>query len=353
MESHSNTVPYIRRFVTNELGENYWFGGCGRYVMGALGETQYDYLHFAGLTGDVFAQAYAGGKFWGDCVTDYRMHDPDAGAFIEGIFHRCGYASVFVPETELRAHWGQYLQKLMSSIDRGVPVISNLFLQKFAPWAVLVGYENQGKILLYMTDNMTKPAEIPAAQLLSPPVAPPHPAAEAGLRGWLFIEEKVAEVPCSQLYRDRILTLPALLTEKTDKYCFGAAAFRAWAEDVAAGKGAENTPAAFDAWFIHGTYVCNCATNACCCHEFLQRVMDLCPEMGFLRQVSALYRQMEGLWHGAGDSLEALGGGLFNLTLETLQNKERRERIAAKIQEMADVADEILDVLQQGIKTLK
>ena len=81
--------------------------------------------------------------------------------------------------------------------------------------------------------------------------------------------------------------------------------------------------------------------------------MELCPDTEFLQQVCTLYWRMEDLWHGAGDSLEALGGGLFNLTLETLKNKERRGRIAAKIQEMADVADEILDVLQQGIKMLQ
>ena len=33
-----NIIPNIRRFVTNELGENYWLHGCLRYVMEALGE---------------------------------------------------------------------------------------------------------------------------------------------------------------------------------------------------------------------------------------------------------------------------------------------------------------------------
>ena len=34
-----NIIPNIRRFVTNELGENYWLHGCLRYVMEALGLT--------------------------------------------------------------------------------------------------------------------------------------------------------------------------------------------------------------------------------------------------------------------------------------------------------------------------
>jgi len=49
------------------------------------------------------------------------------------------------------------------------------------------------------------------------------------------------------------------------------------------------------------------------------------------------------------DKLEALGGG-FNVTLETLQNKEKRNKIAAKIREFADVTDEILAVIKKNLK---
>ena len=39
----NNKIPKIHKFITNEQGENYWFNGCGRYVMNALGEKDYDY----------------------------------------------------------------------------------------------------------------------------------------------------------------------------------------------------------------------------------------------------------------------------------------------------------------------
>ena len=55
----NNKIPKIHKFITNEQGENYWFNGCGRYVMNALGEKDYDYEFFAGLTGDVFAQIFS------------------------------------------------------------------------------------------------------------------------------------------------------------------------------------------------------------------------------------------------------------------------------------------------------
>ena len=55
----SNLIPIIHRLVTDENGENYWFNGCAKYVMECLGEKDYDYWFFAGITGDLFAQHFA------------------------------------------------------------------------------------------------------------------------------------------------------------------------------------------------------------------------------------------------------------------------------------------------------
>ena len=48
------------------------------------------------------------------------------------------------------------------------------------------------------------------------------------------------------------------------------------------------------------------------------------------------------------DNLEAIGGG-FNVTLEALQDKERRGKISTKIREFADVTDRILRLLSKNI----
>jgi len=48
-----------------------------------------------------------------------------------------------------------------------------------------------------------------------------------------------------------------------------------------------------------------------------------------------------------GTDLEALGGG-FNVTLEVLQDKERRNKIVAKLREFAAVTDEIVRVLEES-----
>lgn len=48
------------------------------------------------------------------------------------------------------------------------------------------------------------------------------------------------------------------------------------------------------------------------------------------------------------DSLEVLGSG-FNVTLDVLQDKEKHEKIVAKIREFAKVTGEIVRILTEGI----
>ena len=342
----NNIIPSIHRFITSELGENYWFNGCGRYVMGALGEKDYDYDFFAGLTGDIFAQVYPFDHFRGDGVTDYHMSNGEH-FFIEEVFHKCGYAASFVPENQLKANREMYLQTAMAYIDKGIPVISNLIITGHNAWIVIVGYEEYGKTLLFMTDNMTEPERVSADEVFDNS-APTDEINKDWYRGWIFVGEKKEQKNLKQLYRDVILGLPQLLTMKTDQYCFGAEAFRTWARDIEHGKYDEMSPEDFDGWLMYSTYVCNAATNASCCHGFLDKAMELNPDFVFLKDIRLQYEKMMHLWNEDADSLEALGGG-FNVSLEALQNKEKRGKIADKLREFAECADEVVRVLEKNI----
>jgi len=132
---------------------------------------------------------------------------------------------------------------------------------------------------------------------------------------------------------------------KTETYCFGPEAFRAWARDIENGKFDRMTTEDFDTWCDHTNYVCVLATNGSCCHGFLQKARELNPDMSFLEEVSNLYKKMKYMANGDPDSLEALDGG-FNVSLETLQDKEKRDKIASKIREFADVTDEIVRIIK-------
>ena len=157
-------VPVQHRLITHHYGENYWFNGAARYVMECLGEREYDYWLFAGLTGDVLAQVFSRDGFRGDGATDYRLSDPAHHNFAEEVFRTCGYEAQYVAEAELKRHLDAYIQRLMDSIDQGVPVIRYHY-----SWGVIVGYEDYGKRFLWRTDDHEQPEIVDAGQLFALP----------------------------------------------------------------------------------------------------------------------------------------------------------------------------------------
>ncbi len=348
----NNRIPLIHQLITMHYGENYWFNGCAKYVMECLGEKDYDYSFFAGLTGDIFAQVYSFDRYRGDGATDYRLSDVNGAGFIGEIFQTCGYASTFVPIRQLADNREMYLQTLMAYIDKGVPVIYNHWgrnpAQKWG-WGVFVGYEDFGRSLLFMSSDATEPERVGLDDLLPDTFL----EGQESCNGWIFVGERKKDVALGDIYRNRIRSLPQLLAMKTGNYCFGPEAFRSWASNIESGRFEKLKIEQFDDWVMHTVYVCNLATNCSCCFDFLKTAMKLNPDMGFLEALFPVFERMSQLWNRQdGDDLEALGGG-FNITLDALQDKERRTGIASKIRELASCTDRIVGILEEGISTLQ
>jgi len=337
----NNIIPVIHRLVTDEYGENYWFNGCAKYVMECLGEKDYDYWFFAGLTGDIFTQHYTYTKYSGDALSSYRM-DENPKQFVKDTFNKCGYAATYVSKQELEENTEMYLNTLMAYIDKGIPVIA---------WGkmvgVYVGYEEYGQTLLYITGNNNQPGRIALSEAINKTDGWVENSKEQG--GWIFVGEKKEDIPLAQIYRNAIQNIPNHFAVKTDTYCFGAEAFRAWAADTENGKfDNENgkyekmTTEDFDTWGYYTNYVCVLATNSGCGQGFLNKAQELNPDFTFLEDVRKQFSQTSQVWN----DLEALGGG-FNVTLEVLQDKNKRVNIAAKIREAADCMDEVVRILKQ------
>ena len=337
----NNIIPNIHRLVTDEYGENYWFNGCAKYVMESLGEKDFDYQFFAGLTGDVFAQYYPYDGFRGEGVSGYEISVGNSD-YIEQLFEKCGYAGTFVTNKELKKNTEMYLQTLLAYIDKGVPVIS--WGNGGPPVGVFAGYEEYGKTLLYITGNTDVPERIPIEKAIT---------SETPIGGWIFVGEKICERTLAEIYREAIYSLPKILMTDGEKFCFGSQAFRVWADDIENGKLADVNTEDIDMWALYTSYICGMATNGSCCHGFLQRAMELNPDMDFLNEVSRLYHRLANIWNNDnGKDLEAIGGG-FNVTLEALQDKERRKLIADTIRTCAAVNDEIVRVLNEGLNKIK
>jgi len=360
-------IPIIRPLIHDNYGENYWFNGCAAYAMEALNEPDYDYWFFAGLTGDIFTQFYplkscAVSGIHGDCAVSDTLMGPD---YAKWVFDQAGYACEYVTELELLAKREHYMQKIKVSIDRGVPVITLC-------WGVFVGYEDDGKTLLYITHEMEEPGRLTAGSERFLEESEFHYTEERIMPfhrfDLIFVGEKQREAPLAKLYREAIERLPALLTTQTENYIFGAKAFRAWADDIENGKYDDLATLEGDAkWDNYTNYVCVLATNSSCCFGFLEKAMELNPDMAWLKELYKLYRLQGALWtrhdgnaeetrfrkeyekrHGKITTLEKLGGG-FNISHKTLSNPKKRAKIVAKIREFADVTDEVLRVLNENL----
>lgn len=339
----NNIIPVIHRLVTDEYGENYWINGCAKYVMECLGEKDYDYWFFAGLTGDVFTQHYSRTNFAGEAISSYLLEE-DPSRFIEDTFIKCGYSATYISSVNILKNTAMYLNTLIAYIDKGIPVITC-----GNPDGVYVGYEDYGKVLLLITGNNNQPERIPFNKAFE---AKPFHGYEYK-SGWVFIGEKKENLPLAEIYRKAIKDILPLQSIKTDAYCFGPEAFKAWAKDIDNGKFDRMAAAEFDTWCDYTNYVCVLATNGSCCHEFLKRTRELNPDMVFLEEVSRLYHRLAEMWGGDNnrndsDNLEALGGG-FNVTLEVLKDKEKRGKIVNKLHEFAECIEKIIQVLQNNL----
>lgn len=331
----NNLLPIIHRLITEEYGEIYRFNGSAAYVMECLGEREFDYLFFAGLTGDVFAQHYKQ-PFAGVGVNVHYQVNGD-GRFFEEIFEKCGYSAAYVFSRDLRKKKDMYLKKLVAYIDKGVPVISTGYSDQ--PCGVFVGYEEYGKTLIYISDNNSEPQRISHDEAMG---------CGSDESGWIFVGDKQEEKKTAEIYREAIYALPELLTTDSDKYCFGAPAFRKWADDVENGYFEQIKPEEFDLQSMYVNFVFALAANGSRCADFLRRAKEFNPDMTYLDDIMLLYKRTADIWHNdGGNDLEALGGG-FNITLEALQKPERREKIAARIRECGDIIDEVVRILNEN-----
>lgn len=312
----NNKLPTIHNLITMHYGENYWFNGCMKYLMECLGENDFDYWFFSGVTGDNLAQVYPYDNFRGCAVSDYLM----VPEYTKKIFDTCGYEFTYVSEKELNSNKKIYINTLMAYIDKGIPVIAK-------SWKIICGYEEHGKTLLYMTSDNTEPEKYTTDEYIA--------------EDWIFVGTKINDVDLKNIYRRVILDMLRLLTVKTNEYCFGAEAFRAWANDIESSKYDSMKSEEFDQFTYHTVYVCNVATNGSC-RCFLERALEYNPDMTFISEMLSIFEKLANLWS---NDLESIGGG-FNITLETLKDNRKRKAIADKIREMAICYDDIVSLFR-------
>lgn len=279
------------------------------------------------------------------------MMQENPAEYVEETFAKFGYSATFVSKTELRKNTEMHLQTLIAYIDKGIPVIM------WANWSgegVFVGYEDDGKVLLFITGNKNEPERLPLEKALeikpNPEAADKIMEGNPDKEGWIFVGNKRENRPLPDIYREAIRMIPKHNSVKTNTYCFGPDAFRAWARDIENGKFDGMTAEEFDTWAYYTNYVCVLATNASYCYGFLNKAQELNPDFSWLDEVKELYYRMGQMWNNDnGRDLEALGGG-FNVTLEVLQDKEKRAKIAEVLGKCGECMDEVVRIIKENMK---
>jgi hypothetical protein len=322
-------LPNLHPMAVNEMGQNYTVNGYLAFQMECLGESKdYDYWFFAGVGGDAHTQVFtANPNHYCNCLS----HIDFGPELVKTWYDAVGYDFTIVTDEQFNADRPHYVAELMQFIDRGIPVIAKKTWEENGDFWLLIGYEESGGQLLFVTDN-TRGAETNIHKV---------PTNQHVNYSFIFPGAKKPAPPLADVYRKAVLKIPELLTRpKKGDVSFGRGAFEAWGDHLLAEDYVGKTDEQLNdnLWKYHCTYVCILSTNAAC-RAFLDRAEKLCPDLPFLAEVNKAYAETGGV---VGE-LDAAGGN-FNITSATLRNKAAKKPIAEILRREIALCDRIIEI---------
>lgn len=340
----------IRELFEGMKGHNYELPDCLKFIFERLGDyDELDFWDISALSGDTVAQVY-NHNITTSC--SYSVSAYLAGReHIDYMFNAFGYGYEYVTAEQFNVDTALYLRKTIEYINNGIPVLVKTNLNDIPAWhsdvgtyclIVGVGYENE-KVALKLLVGGTVPInyELTGKDKID----------------LIFIGEKQCEVTIEEIYIKTInkmlywLTLP-----EHDGMFFGAAAYRAWADDIENGRFTDgNIPL----WENYGVYVVNLATSGS------GGPAHICSKLaGINHKYSALLNLKEKLLEltpaegsdGSGRNLlwiklDDLGGGMdMNAVRETMHDREKRLLVATALRDYAKKVDEVVKLLKEVLQ---
>jgi len=341
-----NQIPEIRELFEGMKGHNFALPDCVKFIMECLGHgDRPDYWDIAAITGDTVAQVYNRNE---STRCDYSVSGYLAGReHVEYVFNAMGYDIEYVTADKVNADWETYRAKVVEYIDNGIPVLAVTNINYIPQWdsdvgtyCLAVGYMNGGDSLQLLVGGTV-------------PII--YPVSGTSKLDLVFVGERTHEVSLEEIYVSAIKKLPHWLTmPERDGMFFGAAAFRAWADDVEAGRFADLN---IDMWANYGVYVCNLATSAGGMTG---------GAIGCLAETSPLYTDLEsineqidmlmGEWANGicfiWNELEELGAGMHTNS-EPMNDEAKCAEIAAVLRDYADRIDQALVLIEEVIRIIE
>jgi len=332
----ANKLRRIRTIWDGGKGHNYGLPDCVKFILERLGwPDKPDYWDIAAITGDTVAQVYNRNPATGCeyCVSGY-LAGPEHLVYV---FDALGYACEYVPAGQID------IKKIVEYIDRGIPVLAVTNIHDIPGWKsdvgtypLVVGYKNRGQTLrLHIDGKSIIDYELYSGSKLD----------------LLFIGEKQRDVTLEELYLKAIEKMPYWLTlPENDGMCFGAAAFRAWADDIEAGRFEDED---LPLWENYGVYVCNLATSPAIPYFIYKNLgkMELHDEIArlfpaFKPDDITPDESKDGLW----SQLEHLGGGMdLDRVKITMRDREKRAMVADTLRDYAGRLDQALALMKETV----
>ena len=341
-----------RELLDGSKGRNYALPDCMKFILECIGwGDKPDFWDIAVITGDTVAQIYSRNPSSGCeyCVSGYL-----AGAeHIKYLFDTFGYEHEYVTAGQLNADNDRYIQKIVEMVDRDIPVLVKTNLNDIPGWksdvgthCLIVGYDNGGQILKILIGG----TEIIDCILTG----------ENKIE-LTFIGKKLREVTLEELYIKAAQKMVHWLTlPERDGVFFGAAAFRAWADDIEAGRFEDDS---LSMWGDYGVYACNLATSGGgVSTSIFKKLAEINQSHSRLAEISEKIDNImedrsprEGrckLWL----QLEELGGGMAQdgamdreVFRTTMRDKEKRSKVAAALRDYAGRIDQAVEVLNKDL----
>jgi len=341
----SGSIPNMRGICDGMKGHNYALPDCLMFLWERLNEKpEMDFWKFAALTGDAVAQVYNRNP---STRCEYCVSGYLAGAeHIAYVFDAIGYGHSYVTAAQINADKNKYLRQIFSYIDSGLPVLVRFNMadvpgwdSDVGTWSLIVGYAGEGNTLLLNFGCLNKDGE---ARLLE------YDASGEIRMDWIFVGQKQREITLEDIYLAAIKKMPHWLTlpERNGMF-FGAAAFRAWADDIEGGRYEDE---GVDLWDNYGVYVCNLATSGGEPTYLFRELAEIDPKYSDSVELGEkIQRLMPAETPTGGRSLDwirldALEGGL-DAKREALLDREKRGEIAAVLRGRAARLDEAVRML--------
>jgi hypothetical protein len=280
-------IDNVHILIDNNLGQDYVFGGCMAYLMECLGESEaYDYWFFAGVSGDSYTQVYERDlSRWTPSLSRacFDQH------LMDRVFGAAGYGYSFVDGTAIGRNQEAFRSRVVESIDQGIPVIAKGFDYTWngkihRNWDIgcIVGYEDAGDTLLYVSQDLVTPSP----HMAQDPIVPRAFTLDSTFT-LVFVGEKTHSPPLESVYREAIRNI-VRLNRMADRgsVSFGTKAFEQWAADLESGRPDSLPVEELDFWHHYGGYLVTLYTNMYGQH-FTQRAIEACPNHAGLSEVPA------------------------------------------------------------------